>query len=122
MAIQTALPRKDISTGTALVFFAQSLGGWVFISTAQNVFAPKFTDYLEKVEGIDVRTVTNAGAMGLRHVVEPESLPMVLGAFVGALVKTFYRAVAVSCGSVIRALCVEWRNIKKLEGRGQNMA
>lgn len=117
MAIQTVLPRKDVSTGVALVFFGQALGGTVFISVAQNIFASKLADYLVGIEGIDVHAIVNAGATGLRHFVQPESLPEVLDAFSNALVKTFYIALAASCVGFLGALRMEWRSIKNGEGQ-----
>ncbi|KAL9011374.1 MAG: hypothetical protein Q9173_003772 [Seirophora scorigena] len=38
MAAQTVLPLDDVSIGTALVIFAQTLGGAIFVSAAENIF------------------------------------------------------------------------------------
>ncbi|KAI4168061.1 MAG: hypothetical protein LQ343_006694 [Gyalolechia ehrenbergii] len=38
MAAQTVLPLDDVSIGTALVIFAQALGGAIFVSAAENIF------------------------------------------------------------------------------------
>jgi MFS family permease len=118
MAIQTVLPREDVSTGTALVFFGQSLGGMVAISVAQNVFVSKLGDYLGGIEGLDVVTIVHAGTTGLRRFVPPELLSQVLDAFSRALVNTFFVALAASCIGIFGALGMEWRSIKKGEGQG----
>jgi hypothetical protein len=119
MAIQTVLPRKDVSTGTALVFFGQSLGGTVSISVAQNIFASKLRDYLGSIEGLDVAPIVHAGTTALRHFVPPELLSQVLDAFSRALINAFYVALATSCLGIFGAISMEWRSIKKGEGQGE---
>jgi hypothetical protein len=119
LAIQAVLPRKDVSTGTALVLFAQSLGGTVFISVAQNIFVSKLGVYLGDVKGIDAPAIVNSGTTGLRHLVPIEVLPLVLDAFSRALVKTFYVSLGTSCVGALGALGMEWRSIKKGEGQGE---
>lgn len=39
IAVQTVLSEQDVSIGTSLVVFARSLGGAIFVSAGQNVFA-----------------------------------------------------------------------------------
>jgi hypothetical protein len=119
MAIQTVLPKKDVSTGTALVFFGQSLGGTVSISVAQNIFASKLRDYLGSIEGLDVAPIVHAGTTALRHFVPPELLSQVLDAFSRALINAFYVALATSCLGIFGAIGMEWRSIKKGEGQGE---
>jgi hypothetical protein len=119
MAIQTVLPKKDVSTGTALVFFGQSLGGTVSISVAQNIFASKLRDYLGSIEGLDVAPIVHAGTTALRHFVPPELLSQVLDAFSRALINAFYVALATSCLGIFGAISMEWRSIKKGEGQGE---
>ena len=119
MAIQTVLPKKDVSTGTALVFFGQALGGTVSISVAQNIFASKLGGYLGGIEGLNVAAIVNAGTTGLRHIVPPELLSQVLDAFSRALVNAFYVALATSCIGIFGAISMEWKSIKKGEGQGE---
>jgi hypothetical protein len=119
MAIQTVLPKKDVSTGTALVFFGQALGGTVSISVAQNIFASKLRDYLGSIEDLDVAPIVHAGTTALRHFVPPELLSQVLDAFSRALVNAFYVALATSCLGILGTIGMEWRSIKKGEGQGE---
>ena len=111
-AVQAVLPRKDAPIGIALVMFCQQLGGAVFVSVGQSVFTNDLVKGLKKVAGISPAVVINTGATDLRHVVDPSSLDGVLSAYNGALTTTFTVAVAMSCFSVIGALCIEWKNIK----------
>jgi hypothetical protein len=119
LAIQAILPRKDVYTGTALVFFGQSLGGTVFISVAQSIFASKLGEYLGDVKGVDASAIVKYGATWLRHLVPTELLPQVLDAFSRALAKTFYVSLATCCVANFGALGMEWRSIEKGEGQGE---
>ncbi|KAL8910440.1 MAG: hypothetical protein Q9171_004278, partial [Xanthocarpia ochracea] len=70
MAAQTVLPLDDVSIGTALVIFAQTLGGAIFVSAAQNVFTNDLLANLQRLlPSIDPAVVLTAGATELREVV-----------------------------------------------------
>jgi MFS family permease len=49
LAVQTVLHHRDVPTGSALMFFWQSLGGTIFVSVGQNLFLDKFISQLEKL-------------------------------------------------------------------------
>lgn len=121
MAVQAVLSRRDVPTGTALIFFAQALGGAVAMSVAQNLFASRFTDYLGGIQGLGapVAIVLGAGATGLRRVVDPAVLGEVLQAFNKALIKALCVVIAASCFTIVGALSMEWRSIKHGEGQGE---
>ncbi|KAF2122815.1 putative MFS multidrug transporter [Lophiotrema nucula] len=119
LAMQATLSRLDVPMGTALMFFSQMLGGSVFVSAAQNVFASELRRLLGGVQGVNVEALIRAGAVGMRHVVDPITLREVLEVFNKALVSVFYVAVAVSCTSSLGSLMMEWRSIKNGEGQGE---
>lgn len=112
LAAQAVLSRKDAPIGIALVMFCQQLGGAVFVSVGQSVFTNQLVKGLKNVAGISPDVVVNTGATDLRHVVDPSNLHGVLVAYNGALTKTFTVVVAMSCFSIIGALCIEWKSIK----------
>lgn len=118
LAMQTILARPDVGIGTSLVFFAQTLGGAVFISVAQNVFASDFAKTLAGIQDTNPAVLVNAGATSLRALVKPAHLPAVLQAYNSALVKTFIVASSIAGLSLIGALAMEWKSIKKGEGQG----
>ncbi|KAF2656973.1 major facilitator superfamily protein [Lophiostoma macrostomum CBS 122681] len=119
LCMQTVLSRQDVGVGTSLVFFAQTLGGSVFLSVAQNVFASAFSKDLANIQGIDPAALISAGATALRGLVEPGQLGAVLNAYNSSLVNSFIVAAAVGGASLIGALTIEWRSIKKGEGQGE---
>ncbi|KAK5990013.1 Rubrofusarin-specific efflux pump aurT [Cladobotryum mycophilum] len=121
LAAQNVLDQKDISTGVSLMFFAQSLGGAVFVCVSQSVF----NNFLRKgllsvLSPADAAKVIFTGATELSRVVSPDKLPDVLLAYNYALYKAFIVSLAVSCFLVVPTLGMEWRRIPqtKPEAKG----
>ncbi|KAJ7460118.1 DHA14-like major facilitator [Mycena galericulata] len=120
IAAQTVLDMKDVPIGTSIIVFAQTLGGALFISIAQNVFTNKLVAGLVKsVPGVDPAIVLSAGATSLKDAVAPEFLDAVLFVYNEALVAAFYVSVAMACLSLAGALVIEWRSVK---GKKMEMA
>ena len=112
LAAQTVLPRRDVSVGTALMFFSQTLGGAVFLSAGQNVLSNDLIKNLGKIPGFDFRDITNSGATSLTDV--PESIkPLVLEGYNKAVMHVFQIGVIVSCLAIIGALGMEWKDMKE---------
>jgi len=118
LAAQAVLARKDAPTGISLIMFCQLLGGAVFVSIGQNVFTNELVNGLVGVVGIQPAAVVATGATELRKKVDPADLIGVLSAYNGALVKVFEAALAMACLSIIGALSMEWKNIKKVKAQG----
>ncbi|KAK3353997.1 major facilitator superfamily domain-containing protein [Lasiosphaeria hispida] len=117
LAAQNVLGKGDVAVGISVMFFANSLGGAVFVCVGQALFVNALAEGLAGVEGVDGKAVLQAGATGLAAVVRPESLAEVLEVYNVSLRKAFVVAVAVSCLMVLPALGMEWRTIKKEEDR-----
>ena len=118
LATQAILNKKDVSTGTSLIFFAQNLGGAIFICVGQSIFTNDLVSRLSTIAGVDSGAVLKAGATGLRNVVSPDKLAAVLLSYNSALVKAFIVALAVACFSFLPALGVEWKNVKEARKKG----
>ncbi|KAI9800629.1 MAG: hypothetical protein M1833_003287 [Piccolia ochrophora] len=113
IAVQTVLSLEDVPTGTAAVIFAQTLGGALFISVAQNIFQNRLVTGLVRVAPeLDPSTILNIGATSIKGVIAEESLPNVIEAYNIALTQTFYVAVAMSCFSLVGSAGVEWKSVK----------
>ncbi|CAI7619037.1 unnamed protein product [Penicillium glandicola] len=118
IAVQVVLDIADIPTGTAIIVFAQTLGGALFVSIGNNVFRNKLVEYLAKYSPkLDPTLIVRAGATGLHSVVDKADLPGVLLAYNDALMQTFIVSAAVASISIIGALFVEWKSVK-----GKNLA
>lgn len=114
IACQTVLSRQDIPVGASLMFFAQSLGGAIFVSVSQNIFDNDLVSGLAKVAGLNPKSIINTGATNLRAVVTSDQLSGVLVIYNEALAHAFDVGLAVSCASIVGALVMEWRSVKKV--------
>ncbi|KAK3080581.1 hypothetical protein LTS18_015150 [Coniosporium uncinatum] len=114
LAVQTCLPRKDVPTGSAIIFFFQNLGGALFVSVGQNVFLGRLIPNLAGVGNIDPNVIINTGATALRGVVDPSNLDAVLHAYNAALMSgPMIAAVVVACLAILGAVGVEWKSVKQ---------
>jgi hypothetical protein len=113
LAAQTVLPREDVPLGSAMNFFAQQLGGAIFVPVAQNIFTGALVKKLAGVAGLDTSVVLNTGATDLRKVVKVEDLGAVVDAYSFACTRVFVLGAALSACMMIGALGVEWKSIKK---------
>ena len=118
VAAQTVLPKKDVPTGAALIFFCQTLGGSVFVSVANNIFDNKLSQSLSSIPGLYGELVTNVGATDLRKVVPADMLDVVLVKYNASLITTFIVGTAVATATFFGAALMEWRSVKKEAGPG----
>ncbi|EEB94659.1 hypothetical protein MPER_06491 [Moniliophthora perniciosa FA553] len=114
MAAQTVLPLEDVPSGTSIIAFMQTISGAIFISIAQNVFSNKLASGIaEHVPGLNPEVILGAGATSLKYVVPERLMESVIHVYNDALVSTYYVSIAMSCLSLVGALSVEWKNMKK---------
>lgn len=113
LAAQTVLPKEDIPLGTAMGFFAQQLGGAIFVPVAQNIFTSALVKKLGGVAELDTTVILNTGATELRKVVPENELGTVVDAYSYASTRVFILGAALSACMMLGALGVEWKSIKK---------
>lgn len=119
MAVQCVLPKADIPIGTTINSFAQQLGGAVFVSVCQNIFANDLVRGVRRLApGISPKAIVSTGATDLRNVLSADELSNVLNAYNGALVKAFIVALAMSCFSIFGSSVIEWKSVKKVKDEG----
>ncbi|KAB5515481.1 putative MFS aflatoxin efflux pump [Coniochaeta sp. 2T2.1] len=114
LAAQTVLALRDVPLGTSLVYFAQNLGGAVFVSVGQNLFNNKFVKELTGVPGIDAHAILGKGATHIVDIPEP-TRSIVVAAYNEALRQVFIAGVILSTFPFLFTLFVEWRSVKKPE-------
>lgn len=113
LVAQTALKNEDIPSGTAIVMFAQTLGGAVFVSVAQNVFQNQLVHNLhDYAPEVDSSRLLAVGATMIRSIVPGPFLHQVLSAYNDAITQTFYVAVSMGALSLIGPIFVEWISVK----------
>ncbi|GFF81445.1 hypothetical protein IFM60648_06024 [Aspergillus lentulus] len=111
LAVQVVLRKADIPTGLVMIMFFQMLGGALAPSVGQNLFTDGLLRSLNKVQGIDVAAVVEAGASGFREIVPQERLNAVVDAFNSALRNVFWVALATPALSWITSWAMEWRQL-----------
>ncbi|KAJ5305715.1 hypothetical protein PENANT_c041G09073 [Penicillium antarcticum] len=110
---QAALKTVDVPSGMAIVMFAQTLGGAIFVSVGQNVFQNQLLQNLKiYAPDQDIARLVSAGATMLRSVVSGSDLHKVLVAYNAAITQTFYVTVAMSALSLVGPIFVEWISVK----------
>ncbi|KAL1881855.1 hypothetical protein Daus18300_000908 [Diaporthe australafricana] len=111
LAAQTVLPTVDVPIGTSLMFFAQLLGGSIFISVGQNVLNNELLKNLSGVPGFDASSILQAGATTLTQLAEPLRTTVLL-AYNEALRKVFQVGLIMTCLTILGAASLEWRSVK----------
>ena len=118
LAAQAVLPKKDVPTGSALIFFAQSLGGAISVSIGGNVFTTNLVSGLANIPNLNSSTVLNSGASELRRIVPTRDIGVVLEAYNSGLTGSFMVGLVFACCSLVGALTMEWKSVKaKPNGR-----
>ncbi|TGJ87914.1 hypothetical protein E0Z10_g800 [Xylaria hypoxylon] len=113
LAAQTVLPKAEVSIGASLMFFSQILGGAIFISVGQNVLNNQLLQRLAGVPGFSPALIQSGGATSLINSFGPENRHDVLVAYNESLRTVFRVGLILAALSVIGAVCMEWRSVKK---------
>ncbi|KAI0009522.1 putative efflux pump antibiotic resistance protein [Xylariaceae sp. FL0662B] len=113
VAIQTVLDMEDVPTGTAVLSFAQTIGGSLFVSVAQTAFSNKLVEELStRVPDLDPTIVLNGGASDLAGLVPAQDVSAVLLSYSNGLTNGFLVATVLVVVSVIGSVFVEWKSVK----------
>lgn len=114
VATQRVLSPEQIPLGMSLVAFCQSFGGSMFLTFAQVIFSHSLVDGLKKfAPTVDVQTVIDAGAAGLRDVVQPEELPGVIEAYNLSFTREFYFVAVAYVAMLGSGWGMGWYSVKK---------
>ncbi|KAF9760704.1 hypothetical protein IL306_004178 [Fusarium sp. DS 682] len=112
LAVQATLTKEDIPTGVSITFFAQQLGGAIFVSVGQTVLNGRLAEHLSDIPNITPKKIVDAGATELDKIVPPKYMPMVKEAYNIAITRIFFVSLALALAQLVCALCVEWKSIK----------
>jgi MFS family permease len=113
MAAQTVLPREDVAIGASLMFFGLQLFGAVFISVGQNVLDNQLANRLAGIPGFSPRLIQSTGATELLKLIPAEYHAAALEAYNDSLRVCFQVCLIMACLSILGALGMEWRSVKK---------
>lgn len=116
LAVQTVLPKVDVSMGLALMLFSQLLGSAVFVAVGENVLGNQLVQRLSGIPGFDSSLITSSGVTSLLDSLPANVLEMALEAYNEALRKVFQVGLIVSCLAVLGTATLEWRSVLKKSG------
>ncbi|KAI1482893.1 MFS general substrate transporter [Daldinia eschscholtzii] len=118
LSAQAVLPKPDIPTGIALMFFCQQLGGAVFVSVGQNLLSSYIVGHVTDIPGLDPKEIPNEGATDIVNKVPPEYRFQVKELYNKAISRIFLCGMGVALVALVAALFMEWKNIKKTGPKG----
>lgn len=119
IVVQTVLPLSQVPIGSALMYFLQSIGGAIFVSIGQNVFANRLAQDLAKnIPELDPKIILKSGATSLQQNVPPENFPLVQLAYNNGVTLAFLVAAVMAGLTIIGALAVQWKNVKNTHNTG----
>jgi hypothetical protein len=113
VAVQAAVDMEDVPTTTAILSFAQTIGGSLFVSVAQTAFSNKLVQELHnRVPQLDPSVVLDGGASDLSSHIPKEYLTEVIQSYNSGLTQTFIVGTVMVALSIIGSSLVEWKSIK----------
>ncbi|KAK4145814.1 putative HC-toxin efflux carrier [Dichotomopilus funicola] len=113
LAVQKVLPPDDVSTGVAIINFAQQLGGAVFTSVGQTILTNILVSELSHLPGFDPKLLVSEGATQIVQRVGPENADLVINAYNTAIRHTFQTSMGLAFASFLCAFGMEWKTVKK---------
>ncbi|GAA6027680.1 hypothetical protein JCM8097_007979 [Rhodosporidiobolus ruineniae] len=108
IASQMLLPEEDRSKGASLVCFSQIFGATVWVSASSALYANKFKEGIQTVEGLDVQQVLDSGVDRFREVVAPEQLDAVIDVAVKALWNVFLAVAVIAAVGFVTVFAIRW--------------
>jgi MFS family permease len=113
IAAQTVLPLPDVAQGVAITFFAETLGGALFVSVGNNVLNTRLVELIGalNIPSVDPLVVVRLGATQLRSYVAPQYVTQTVVAYNQALIKTFQVSLILACLSALGAIGMEWKSV-----------
>ena len=113
MAAQTVLPREEVSIGASLMFFGQLLFGSIFNSVGQNVLDNHLASRLAGIPGTSPQLIQSTGATKLLNDIPTQYHTTALKGYNDSLRVCFRVGLIMACLSILGALAMEWRSVKK---------
>ncbi|KAE8405400.1 putative efflux pump antibiotic resistance protein [Aspergillus pseudonomiae] len=113
VAVQTVVSMEDLPTATAILSFAQTIGGSLFVSVAQTAFTNKLVRELAAtVPELDSSAVLQDGASDLARHIPKQYLSAVVKAYSTGLTNAFLVGTVLVVLSVVGSAFVEWKSTK----------
>ncbi|KAL8407367.1 hypothetical protein RB594_006268 [Gaeumannomyces avenae] len=126
VAAQSVLGDDDMPIGISVILFGQAIGTALALSVAETVFSSRLRTNISDMAGAALgrHTLIEGGAQGIiKAITESDgSLAQLMKAYNKAITQSFYVPVAMASLSVVGAVAIEWRNVKREEARRRREA
>lgn len=120
LAAQAVLATRDIPTGTALMIFAQTLGGAVGVTIGQSIFSNQLLkNIIKEAPGYPPEDVITLGASHVHKGVPEKYVIGVTKTYNDAIMTAFYAGIAFAAVSTCASFGMEWVSVKKEVGGGK---
>ncbi|KAF4452078.1 hypothetical protein F53441_5010 [Fusarium austroafricanum] len=114
VALQAVLPIEDVSLGGAVITFGSGMGSALWICASATLFQDRLAKEIQDAApGTDTKTLHEAGLSKLRESIGSDKLKSVLSGYENAVVQTLYIPLALALLSIIGAVAMERKSIKK---------
>jgi hypothetical protein len=114
LGVTTTLSIEDISLGTAVIMFGAGLGSALFVSAASTLFNNRLVDEIRQYSpSTNVSALEAVGLSEIRTYIGSEKLKNVLSGYNKAVVQTLYMPLALGILTIVGAVAMERRSIKK---------
>ncbi|KAM3531929.1 hypothetical protein MY4038_004278 [Beauveria bassiana] len=120
LAVQATVDKDDVATGTAICFFAQQLGGAIFVSVGQTILSTALVTRLSGIPGLDPDKILKTGATQLHNVVPQQYFGQVVDAYNYAVTRIFIACLAITAAQLLSSLGIEWKSIKPAKAKIAN--
>lgn len=113
IAVQAALPERQVAEGVSMIIFIQTFGGAILLSVGQNLFSNSLVrNVVAAGIPIDPSSILSEGATSLGDLVPAEFLAPLKVAYNDAVIETFYAAVATASLSILGSVLMPWYSVK----------
>ena len=114
VAVQNLLAPEQIPVAMALLMFAQTFGGALFLSFSGTIFTNSLKSLIPKyAPTVDAQAVITAGATGFRKLISGADLADMLVAYAKSVDRVFYLTAAAGVCCFIFAWGLGWKDIRK---------
>jgi hypothetical protein len=114
IAVQAVLQPSQIPVAMALLVFANTFGGAIFLTIADSIFSNGLSELLARyLPNVNADKVIAAGGTGVRDAVSVDDLPGALLAYAQSVDRVFYLAAAAAVGCFLISWNMGWKDIRK---------
>jgi MFS family permease len=115
MAAQTVLPREDAAIGASLMFFGQQVFGSIFTTVGQSTLDNQLASRFSNSPNFNITSelIQKTGATEILKLIPVEDHTAALSVYNDSLRVTFRVPLVLACISILGAIFMEWRSVKK---------